>query len=227
MGNKKGFTLIEVLVSIILAGIIVYFLYIMMLTSYNAYKTLFGVAKETSDIRVCETYMRRSIKNACYINILPTAAASQATALDFGRQELYWDSGTSTIKNRYVVDRYVVKDSTDPVKTGRFYKDDTNFCDQIPNPRDSTKVGSHELLVQVYYTDSDFDIAGHALVRQEQILTNLRVAYYYIPSNVYAGVKRFTLVKIGLDFDDYLATGEVYRYTRLFHFAARGYGLPS
>ncbi|MDD5021273.1 MAG: prepilin-type N-terminal cleavage/methylation domain-containing protein [Endomicrobiaceae bacterium] len=227
MENKKGFTLIEVLVSVILAGIIVYFLYIMTLASYEAYKTLFGVSKETSDIRVCETYLRRSIKNACYINILPSAASSQATSLDFGRQELYWDSGTGTIRNRYVVDRYVVKDSTAPVKTGRFYKDETYYCDQIPNPRETTKEGTHELLLRIYYTDSDFNISGHALISEEQILTNLKVAYYYIPSNVYAGVNRFTLVKIGLDFDDTLATGEVYRYTRLFHLIARGYGLPS
>jgi len=227
MENKKGFTLIEVLVSIILAGIIVYFLYIMMLTSYNSLKTLFGVAKETSDIRVCETYLRRSIKNACHIEILPTATSAQATSLDFGRQELYWNSGTGTITNRYVVDRYVVKDSTNPVKSGRFYLDDVNYGNNIPNPRESTKAGCYELLLQVYYTDSDFNISGHAQIREEQILTNLRVAYYYIPSNTASGVNRFTLVKIGLDFDDYLSTGEIYRYTRLFHFAARGYGLPS
>ena len=222
MGNKKGFTLIEVLVSIILAGIIVYFLYIMMLASYEGYKTLFGVSKETSDIRVCETYLRRSIKNACYINILPTAASAHATSLDFGRQELYWDSGTGTIKNRYVV-----KDSTAPVKTGRFYKDETYYGDQIPNPRETTKEANHQLLLRIYYTDSDFNISGHALISEEQLLTNLKVAYYYIPSNTASGVNRFTLVKIGLDFDDTLSTGEVYRYTRLFHFIARGYGLPS
>jgi prepilin-type N-terminal cleavage/methylation domain-containing protein len=226
MENKKGFTLIEVLVSIILTGVIVYFLYIMMLASYKSYETLLGVSKETGDIRVCETYLRRSIKNACHIDIKPTAAAVQATSLDFGRQELYWDSGTGTIKNRYVVDRYIVKDSTDPVKSGTFHQDNIYFCDQIVNPRDSTKKANFELLLQVYYTDSDFNISGHPLIREEQLLTNLKVAYYYIPPDVYLGIRRITLVKIGLDFDDTLASGEVYRYTRLFHFAARGYGLP-
>jgi prepilin-type N-terminal cleavage/methylation domain-containing protein len=227
MVNRKGFTLIEVLVSIILAGIIVYFLYILLLTSYQAYKTLSGVAKETSDIRLCETYLRKSIENACYINIEPTASAAQATALNFGRQELYWDSATGTIKNRYIVDKYIVKDSTDPVKPGRFYLDTTYECNQISNTRDTTKEGNYELLLQIYYTDADYNITGHALVSEEQLLTGLKLAFYFIPSNTLGGVRRFTLVKIGLDFDDTLATGEVYRNTRLFHFAARGYGLPS
>ncbi|MDD3065968.1 MAG: prepilin-type N-terminal cleavage/methylation domain-containing protein [Endomicrobiaceae bacterium] len=227
MVNRKGFTLIEVLVSIILAGIIVYFLYILLLTSYQAYKTLSGVAKETSDIRLCETYLRKSIENACYINIEPTPLAAQATALNFGRQELYWDSATGTIKNRYIVDKYIVKDSTAPVNPGRFYLDTTNECNQIPNTRDTTKEGNYELLLRIYYTDADYNITGHTLVSEEQLLTGLKLAYYFIPSNTLGGVRRFTLLKIGLDFDDTLATGEVYRNTRLFHFAARGYGLPS
>ena len=226
MKNKKGFTLVEVIVSIILAGIVVYFLHVMMLASYRSYETLFGVSKEMADIRVCENYLRKSIKSACNIKIYPNASASQATSLGFERKELYWDSGTGTIKNRYVVDMYIVTDSVNPVKSGRFYKDDINFCNNIPDPRDLTKAGVHELLLQVFYTDSDFDITGLTPEKQVQLLTNLKVAYYYIPSNVYDGVKRITLVKIGLDFDDVLATGEVSRHTRLFHFAARGYGLP-
>lgn len=226
MENKKGFTLIEVLVSIILAGIIVYFLYTMMLASYQSYRNLSSVSKQTSDIRVCEAYLRKSIRNACYIYIDPNPTSSQATAISFGRQDIYWNTATSNIQRRYIVDRYVVKDSTNPVKTGRFYKDDIYFGNQIPNPRDTTREGSHELLLQVYYTGPSYSIVGQPLIREEQILSNLRVAYYYMPSNTEGGVNRFTIFKIGLDFDEPLPTGETIRHTRLLHCVARGFGLP-
>ena len=60
--SKKGFTLIEIMVSLFLSVLVAFFVYTMMISSYTAYRRLSSISKNANSIRYFITNFSNSIK---------------------------------------------------------------------------------------------------------------------------------------------------------------------
>jgi len=73
MIKKTGFTLIEVLISLFLSAMVAFFVYTMMISSYDAYRRISSVSRNANSIRYFITNISNSIKNS---QVLPVKAGS-------------------------------------------------------------------------------------------------------------------------------------------------------
>lgn len=189
--NKKGFTLIEVMVSLILSAIVIFFIYTMMTVSYTSYSKLFGVSQQKNDTRFFETMIKKSIANAAYVKMLPSK-------FSFGYYDIYLGI--------YRLDEY-------SFTTGSF----TNSLALAVNPptTEATIPSTNRILKLTVY-NAGASYTGNTVVRTEIILQNVNALYYH--ENKTAVMDNISL---GLIYNRVLADGEVNYEIRTFKFTSR------
>lgn len=189
--NKKAFTLIEVIVSIVLSAIVIFFVYTMMTVSYTSYSKLFDVSQQKNNTRFFESMIKKSIENAVYVQMLPSK-------FSFG----YYDENLGF----YRLDEY-------SFTTGAF----TNSAALAFNPpttEASIPSTNRVLVMKVYNAGASY--TGNTLVRTEVILENVNAIYYYEDKT---GI--MDNISLGLIYNKVLADGEVNYEIRTFKFASR------
>lgn len=102
---RVGFTLIEVMVSLFLSAMVAFFVYTMMISSYNAYRRISSVSRNANSIRYFIETFSSSIK---YCNSVPDFDATNKV-LTFERydenykqvvkEKYYFSEGSSFIKS--------------------------------------------------------------------------------------------------------------------------------
>ncbi|MFA7073791.1 MAG: prepilin-type N-terminal cleavage/methylation domain-containing protein [Endomicrobiaceae bacterium] len=189
--NKKAFTLIEVMVSIILSAIIIFFIYTMMTVSYTSYSKLFGVSQQKNNTRFFESMMKKSIENSVYVQMLPSK-------FSFG----YYDDNLGIYRR----DDY-------SFTTGSFTNSKA-LSSNPPTVMASIPSANRVLVMRVYNAGSNY--TGNTLIRTEVILENVNAVYYYMDST---GIMRN--ISIGLIFNKVLSDGEVNYEIRTFIFTSR------
>ena len=86
-----GFTLIEVMVTLVLSVLVSFFVYTMMMSSYNSFRRLSSVSKNANSIRFFVSSINNSIKNA-------KAFSCSTSELSFTRYDVH--------RNQLVTERY-------------------------------------------------------------------------------------------------------------------------
>ena len=105
--NKKnyrvGFTLIEVMVSLFLSAMVAFFVYTMMISSYNSYRRISSVSRNANSIRYFVETFGNSIKNC---NKLPTFTSNILTFERYDKnynevimEKYYFSDGSSFIQS--------------------------------------------------------------------------------------------------------------------------------
>lgn len=96
MNKKTGFTLIEVLISLFLSAMVAFFVYTMMISSYNSYRRISSVARNANSIRYFITNISNSIKNSQSVPVKEGGATN--TSLTF---TVYDKQYKDIIKEKY------------------------------------------------------------------------------------------------------------------------------
>lgn len=181
MKNKKykkfGFTLIEVMVSLLLSAMVAFFVYTMLLSSYSGYNRLSFSSKNTSSIKFFTTVFNNSVK---YANATPTVeygTSGTVQALTFNRYDKNY--------KRMVNEKYYFSDG------GEFILDQnlsvstvtTHFCKTLG------------LLKK--------DIIFDGKVQETIVVSNIiRTIYYYYPTSAPTNFKRYRRMDVCVVYDD-------------------------
>lgn len=212
--NKKAFTLIELVISLLLSSIIVFFSYTMMTTSYKMFSGLHKTSYNLNNIRFFEAAMRKSITGACKEN--PEYNPSTYHGYYYTPEPKpirFTDSKKRLVVRRY--DSNVKSWATDTYyfSNGAQFKAATSDYDTFPEDIKSLSAPTN-LMLEVAY---DFGVNIRML-----LLKNVRAFYYSFDKTDRPASRTDDLIDltIGIVYDDD-STNVLKRQNRTFCFTAR------
>ncbi len=103
--SKKGFTLIEVMVSLFLSVLVAFFVYTMMISSYTAYKRLSSISQNANSIRFFTDTISKSIKycETVYFDSINKRLCFEVYDIvrrEKVREEYYFTTGTGLVEHK-------------------------------------------------------------------------------------------------------------------------------
>ena len=174
--NKKGFTLIEVMVSLFLSVMVAFFVYTMMISSYNSYRRLSSISKNANSIRYFITSFSNSIK---YCEKTPEVSTMPdgGKCIIFTRYDKVYND---TIKERYYFS-----------SGGELIQKDTYSVNVAGAPYNSGKLGLFK---------KDLLRADDTLIETITISNIIRTIYFYCPAP--GGTDRLRKMNVSVIYDD-------------------------
>jgi Tfp pilus assembly protein PilW len=183
--NLLGFTLVEMMISLFLSVMVAFFVYTMMISSYNAYNRLSSLSKNANSIRFFLKSIENSIKYSVAFNPPGTPA------------------------NELVFERY----TTNPVNpTGpkirireRYYFDTGAASGTIV--RDSTNSANGVLSTNSYYKNAlgllkkDVIIVSENRRIETVVISNVIRTIYYFDNNI-STTRKYRTFNLGVIYDD-------------------------
>jgi prepilin-type N-terminal cleavage/methylation domain-containing protein len=102
--GKKGFTLIEVMVSLFLSVLVAFFVYTMMISSYTAYKRLASISQNANSLRFFTDVISKSIKycDSVYFDSVNKRLCFEVfdvTRDEKVKEEYYFSTGTGLVEH--------------------------------------------------------------------------------------------------------------------------------
>lgn len=169
MKNIKAFTLTEMIICTLLAGIVIFFVYTIMLSSNKSYVKLYNYSKNKNDIVYFKNLLRKSIMNSNSTN--STASSAEYKNIRFGNNTIEIGYYDSLELNDYRVDKYCF--SSDIVS----YSSDSSHYRRYLSLKDlslSSLSKSASVDLEVYRGEitSNRKIVAKSLHRKEKILGN-------------------------------------------------------
>lgn len=104
-----GFTLIEVMITLILSVMVSFFVYTMVMSSYTAFRRLLSVSKNSNSIRFFVSSIQNSVRNAHEISIDGTSMTFKRFDTNLGvyvTEKYYFSEGGSIVRNSAKSTRY-------------------------------------------------------------------------------------------------------------------------
>ncbi|MBR3653915.1 MAG: prepilin-type N-terminal cleavage/methylation domain-containing protein [Elusimicrobia bacterium] len=160
--NEKAFTLIELVVSLMLSAIIVFFSYTMMTTSYKMFSGLHRTSYNLNNTRFFEEAMRRSIASARWNDVYNHTS--------YNKPIEFISSDRRLVVRRFDSVKGWVKDTYYFSNNAQFKKDVSNNYDTRPENIKTLSPGTNLMLnVEKEGTGEGTDIL---------LLRNVRACYY-------------------------------------------------
>lgn len=207
--NKKAFTLVEMMISLVLSVIVIFFAYTMVVTSHTLYKKMSMGSSDVNDYRFLEDMLKNSIMGAD--EIIVTATGIECRRYDVNRTNSFG------LKNGiYVKDIYGLSASKN------FVLSVANSADPsiVVTPSATTGVLSLEI-----YNALDASYSGSVLITggtaKKTILNGVRDVYYSINPDSSA-VGTLMEIQIGIIYDKILPGGAAVRQNKSFCITPRG-----
>lgn len=200
--KKKGFTLVELMVAVVLSAIVIFFSYTMTISAYKMFSKVSKTSNNFNSSLFFEEYFTRLFEDAFVISF----SGSKITARRFD----------PNIKNGKVV-----KDDYSFEKKGgsgsiQFIKVNTHdYFDSVIDPESIPDNGTADLIVRT---------PGAGLkIEDVVLLSNVRAFYYKVNTidAAGAGTNHLRNITIGVVYDDYIVPGVPKRQFKTFCFALR------
>ena len=207
---NSAFTLVEIMISLFLSVIVVFFSYTMMIASYKVYENLANASSTSNDIRFLETMLRNSIMSADDIN-------TSSSYIECHRYDSNRENSFSYKNGIYVQDIYKLSDGKTFVSS-KAYSEDPSL---VSSPSSTRATLSLEILsseLDSSYSSSSVIIDGD---NKRTVLKCVREIYYYenADASTTGTLKEIT---IGVIYDKVLHDGSVVRQNKSFCFTPRG-----
>lgn len=196
--TKKGFTLVEMMVAVLLSAIVIFFSYTMTISAYKMFSKTSKTAKNFNNVQFFEEVFKKSI--------------TEATEVTFSNDV------TSTNRResrRITVRRYDVRLGREVTETYRFRTDNVRFIEHVGSHSDSMPSNITQLSAPtdlILETDDGLEIL---------VLSNVR-AFFYRINKLGNGVPEPHLnnIAIGIVYEDRVMSVPK-RQNRSFFFAMR------
>ena len=193
---KKGFTLVEMMVAILLSAIVIFFSYTMTISAYKMFSKTSKTAKNFNNVQFFEEILKKSITESNRINI----EEGKITC------ERY-----DTHLNRQVIDTYTFS----PASDAKFIEQYGSHFDAYPsNIGNSNMFAPRELHLRSVPEGTSESSSPDILV-----LNNVR-AFFYRPNKMGAG-NHLGNIMIGIVYEDSVVPGVTKRQNRTFCFTMR------
>lgn len=202
--KKKGFTLVEMMVAILLSAIVIFFSYTMTISAYKMFSRISKSSKNFNNIQFFEEVLKKSITEAQTISFSSNKKEMKCTRYDKNIGE-------------FVVDVYSFPEDS----AGKFDNVVGKQYDSFPQNiiTDNKMFGSTKLLLRTEL------LSGTVLSSNVLVLDNIR-AFYYRP-NKYPGSTgsnpaiHWDNIMIGVVYEEQIIPNVSKRQTKSFCFAVR------
>ncbi len=195
--TKKGFTLVEMMVAILLSAVVIFFSYTLTISAYKMFSKVSSTSKGFNNIQFFEEILKKSI--------------TESESVVF--------NNSSIICTRYdVVLREKVRDTYTFESSSGFFgnlvgKEYDVFPFNIPNDK---RFGATKLFMKTEV------LSGHALPETQVLVLNNVRAFYYRPNKYPGGTgAHLDNVTIGIIYDDHVVPNIPKRQFRTFCFSSR------
>lgn len=180
MKKIKGFTLTEMIICTLLAGIVIFFVYTIMLSANKSYVKLYKDSKNKNDIVYFKNLLRKSVMNA---NI-----GKNFRVLDNGKKiEIgYYDSNFGE-DGGYRVDVYEFSSSSNDVVERAYYNSHNGKSYTLKTHKlsDSSDIRDKEATVDLYVYSGKYNPNNQTIIpenaqykRKERLLNNVVHVFY-------------------------------------------------
>ena len=201
--TKKGFTLVELMVAVVLSAIVIFFSYTMTISAYKMFSKVSNTSNNFNSSLFFEEYFTRLFEDAFEISF----SGSKITARRFDPNI----KNGSTVKDDYSFEKKGGGGSVQFTKVGT-----NQHFDSVVNLNNfSDEPGTANLIVRT---------PGAGLKIEDVVLLSNIKAFYYRVNTIGAGVagqEHLRNITIGVVYDDYIVPGVPKRQFKTFCFALR------